>query len=434
MVLSCIIGESMNRAVFLDRDGVINEISESEFVNSISDLKLIEGAIEGIKLLNSLGLKVIVVTNTPQVARGLCTESDIKRLHEDLGELLEKEGAIINAFYYCPHHPEEYHTDIKTEFMKYRIECKCRKPNIGMIEEAAKEFSIDVKNSFLIGDRTVDIKTGENAGCRTILVKTGIGGNDKKFNVEADFTVNNILDSARLINSIIEMKTIILVGGRGERLRPLTDKLPKPMLPIKNKPLLEYLVELNRLYGINKIVMSGHYLFDKIKDYFKDGAKYGVSIEYVDDGTEPLGSGGALRNCEDTLPENFIVMSGDVFTNINLWELIKFHFKKDGMATLVVRKTDHPQDSDLIEMDDNLKAVKFYGKDSLNKIGDISNASPFVFKKGIIKFIVGGTPNLENDVVASAIKSTDVYCYFNTKYLIKDIGAPERYESLDEII
>ena len=286
----------------------------------------------------------------------------------------------------------------------------------------------------MIGDRTVDVKTGENGGCRTILVKTGIGGTDKKYDVKADFDADTVLDAARLIKSIIEMKTVILVGGRGERLGHLTDKLPKPMLPIKNKPLLEYLVELNRLYGINKIVMSGHYLFDKIKDYFKDGAKYGVSIEYVDDGTEPLGSGGALRNCEDTLPENFIVMSGDVFTNINLWDLIKFHFKKDGMVTLVVRKTDHPQDSDLIEMDDNLKAVKFYGKDSPKKVGNISNASPFVFKKGVINFIVGGASNLENDVVASAIKSTDVYCYFNTKYLIKDIGTPERYKLLNEII
>ncbi len=421
----------MNRVVFLDRDGVINEISDGEFVNNMSELKLIDGAIEGIKLLNTLGLKVIVVTNMPQVARGLCTENDVENMHKELKKVLEKEGAVIDAFYYCPHHPENHHSDIRPELMKYRIECKCRKPNVGVIEEATKEFDIDVKNSFLIGDRTVDIKTGENAGCKTILVKTGIGGGDKKFDVEPDFIVDTILDSARLIKSIVEIKTVILVGGRGERLNPLTDSIPKPMLPIKGKPLLEYLVELNKKYGIDKILMSGHYLFAKIKEYFKDGAKYGVSIEYVDDGTEPLGSGGALRNCKDKLPENFIVMSGDVFTNINLWELIKFHLKKGCMATLVVRKTDHPQDSDLIEMADNLKAVKFYGKDSPNKVGDISNASPFVFKKGIIKFIVGDTPNLENDVVASAIKSTDVYCYFNTKYLIKDIGTLERYKSVE---
>ncbi len=421
----------MNRAVFLDRDGVINKISEGQFVNSISELELIDGAIEGIKLLKSVGLKVVVVTNMPQVARGLCTESDVEKLHEELKNLLEKEGAIIDAFYYCPHHPETHHQDIKPEFMKYRIVCNCRKPNTGMIVEAANQFDIDVKNSFLIGDRTVDIKTGENAGCRTILVKTGIGGNDEKFDVSPDFTFGNILDAARLVKSILEMKTVILVGGRGERLRPLTDKLPKPMLPIKGRPLLEHLLELNKKQGIEKIVMSGHYLFGKIKDHFKGGEKYGVSIKYVDDGPKPLGSGGALRNCENLLPENFIVMSGDVFTNIDLWELVKFHFNKGGIATLVVRKTDHPQDSDLVEMDKNFKAVKFYGKNEPNKVGDISNASPFIFKKDIIKFIIGETPNLENDAVASAIKSADVYCYFNTKYLIKDIGTPERYRSLE---
>ena len=177
--------------------------------------------------------------------------------------------------------------------------------------------------------------------------------------------------------------------------------------------------------------MSGHYLFDKIKDHFKDGKEYGVSIEYVEDGSEPLGSGGALRNCENKLPENFIVMSGDVFTNINIWDIIKFHFKKGGIATLVVRKTDHPQDSDLIEMAENQKAVKFYGKNEPNKIGDTANASPFIFKKDIINFILGDTPNLENDVIETAIKSTDVYCYFNTKYLIKDIGTLERYKSVE---
>ena len=424
----------MNRAVFLDRDGVINEISGGEFVNNISELKLVEGAIEGIKLLNSLGSKVIVVTNTPQVARGLCTEVDVEKLHEELKKSLEKEGATIDAFYYCPHHPEKYHTDIKPEFMKYRIECKCRKPNTGMIEDATKIFGVDIKNSFLVGDRTVDIKTGENAGCRTILVKTGIGGSDQKYDVKADFTVSDILGAARLIKNIIEMKTVILVGGRGERLGPLTDKLPKPMLPIKGKPLLEYLVELNKQHGIDKIVMSGHYLFNKIKDHFKYGSRFGVSIEYVDDGPEPLGSGGALRNCENLLPENFIVMSGDVFTNINLWELIKFHFNKNSVATLVVRKTDHPHDSDLIELNEESGAVKFYGKNEPNKVGDIANASPFVFKKNIIKFIVGKTPNLENDVVASAIASGNVYCYFNTKYLIKDIGTLERYNSVEKLI
>lgn len=420
----------MNRAVFLDSDGVINEISEGQFIKSPAELKLFENSVEGIKLLNSLKLKVIVVTNTPQVARGLCTEKDIENIHMDLKRRLEENGAKVDAFYYCPHHPETYHKDIKPVLMKYRIKCECRKPNIGMIIRAKKDFDIDLKNSFIVGDRTIDIKTGKNAKCRTIMVNTGVAGNDKTYDVTADFVVNDIYDASLLIQNLVNVKTVILVGGRGERLRPLTDTLPKPMLSIKGKPLLQYLVGINKVSGITNIIMSGHYLFDKIKEYFEDGSKFGVKIEYVDDGNKPLGSGGALRNCSNLLPENFIVMSGDVFTNIDIWELLKFHFRKNSIATLVVRKTDHPYDSDLIELDEDFRAVKFYSKKNIKKIGDIANTSLFVFKKEIISFINGKKPNLESDVISKIIQLGNVYCYLNTKYIVKDIGTIERYNNI----
>lgn len=418
------------RAVFLDRDGVINEVSG--FVTKPEEVRLIDGAAEGIRILNSLGLKVVVVTNQPQIARGLCSEEDVERINSKIAEDLEKEGARIDAFYYCPHHPETHHKDVPEHARKYRIACRCRKPETGMMEQAAKDFGINLRHSFVVGDRTVDILSGRNAGCRTILVRTGDGGQDGKHEAEPDFISPDLRGAAGLVREIVNMKTLILVGGAGERLKPLTLETPKPMLPISGRPLLERLVELNRVHGIGNIVMAGHYLFSRITDYFGDGSRFGVNIEYVDDGEKPLGSGGAMKNCADLLPENFVVMSGDVFTNIDLWELIRFHFKQGGIATLVVRETDHPHDSDIIEMDGDSRAVRFYGKKSEHKVGNIANASPFVFQKAIMDFVNGEQPNLENDVVAKAISTGKVFCYLNTKYYIKDMGTPERYKKVEE--
>ena len=419
----------MNKAVFLDRDGVINE--EAGYITSAEQLKIIDSVPEAIQILNEEGFKVIVVTNQPQVARGLCSEEDIKNLHERLSDKLMATGAKIDAFYFCPHHPEKDHPDIPGEALRYRIHCSCRKPETFLFKKAAEDFDIDLKNSFLIGDRSVDVKAGENIGCKTFLVKTGSGGSDFKYEVKPDFIVDDLMKAAKLIRKINSLTTVILAGGKGERLRPLTNDMPKPMMLINKKPLLEHLVELNRSCGINRIIISGHYLFDKIKDYFGDGNRWGVQIEYIDDGEKPLGSGGALKKVESFLPENFIVMSGDVITNFNLWELIKLHFNENGLAAIVVRETDHPEDSDLIQIDDKNRAFNFFMKHEVNKVGNVAHVGLFIFQKNIFDF-VPQSGNLEHDVLQPAIKNSNVFCYLNKNYYIKDIGTPERYASAEE--
>ncbi|MBS3053307.1 MAG: HAD-IIIA family hydrolase [Candidatus Aenigmarchaeota archaeon] len=419
----------MSLAAFLDRDGVINEADG--FVSRPEDVRIINGAVDGIRLLNSLGMKVIVVTNQPQVARGMCTEEDVEKINGRISDDVSRAGGKIDAFYYCPHHPETHHEDIPENAKRYRKECECRKPKTGMLLQAAKDFGIDLTNSFVIGDRTVDVKSGHNAGCRTVLVKTGLAGNDKKYEAEADFVSNDLLAAAKLIKDLVSMKTLILAGGRGERLRPLTDDLPKPMIPIHGKPLIEHLIELSKKHGIENIVISGHYLFGKLMDYFGDGSRFGVKIEYVDDGAVPLGSGGAVKKCEKLLPENFVVFSGDVFTDINVWELVKFHFKKGGIATLVTRETDHPHDSDIIEIDKDHKAVNFYSKKSQHKTGNMANTGLFVLNKRLIGSIPDKS-NLENDVIAVALKSYNIYCFLSKNCYIRDIGTPERLKTVQE--
>ncbi|HID97581.1 MAG TPA: HAD family hydrolase [Thermodesulfobacteriaceae bacterium] len=158
--------KSSSRAVFIDRDGTINE--EVHYLSSLEDLSFIQGAKQGIKLLNSSGYRVIVITNQSGVARGLFPESFIDEVHDEIRKRLASQGARVDALYYCPHHPSEGSGP-------YRRECRCRKPLPGMIEQAVLDFHIDIEESFLIGDGLVDLRLALNTGLRPVLVRTGHG-------------------------------------------------------------------------------------------------------------------------------------------------------------------------------------------------------------------------------------------------------------------
>lgn len=224
------------------------------------------------------------------------------------------------------------------------------------------------------------------------------------------------------------MQSVILVGGRGERMKPLTDLLPKPMLPIKDNPVLWYQLMLLKKHGISDIIICGYYLFDTIKEYFSNGSAFGVSIKYVYE-EEPLGTGGALKNAEHEIKEDFIVLNGDVVTNLNIKELVKFHKEKKGIATLVLRETDHPEDSDIVEINNENKVVRFFFKKDKNKVGNLGNTGIFVFKKEILDHIPNEPCILEKDVIAPIITFSPIYGYVSKDY-IRDMGTFERYEKI----
>ncbi len=153
-------------AVFLDRDGTINE--EVGYVDRIGKLQLIPGAAEAIRRINESGMKAVVVTNQSGVARGYFEESFVAEIHARLREILQAEGASIDAFYFCPHHPREGRPD-------YLKVCDCRKPAPGMLLRAAAELGIAPGDSYIVGDTLGDIEAGMRAGCRAVLVRTGYG-------------------------------------------------------------------------------------------------------------------------------------------------------------------------------------------------------------------------------------------------------------------
>lgn len=161
------------KAVFLDRDGTINKYVG--FLNNIDDFELLPGVTEAIKRINSLGYLAIVVTNQPVIARGDVTVEELTAIHDKMETLLGTEGAYLDGILYCPHHP---HIGYDGEIPELKINCDCRKPKPGMLIKAAKQFNINLDQSWMVGDDENDINAGHNAGCKTALIGTEDFGQD----------------------------------------------------------------------------------------------------------------------------------------------------------------------------------------------------------------------------------------------------------------
>ena len=157
----------MNKACFFDRDGVL--IEEEHYISDPDKVRLCKYVPDAIRLMRDNGYKIIVVSNQSGIARGYFTREQLRAVEERIGTLLEKENASIDGVYYCFHHK-------KGSLTEYAIDCECRKPAPGMLLEAARDFHLDLSQSFIIGDKTSDIQAGINAGCRAqALVRTGHG-------------------------------------------------------------------------------------------------------------------------------------------------------------------------------------------------------------------------------------------------------------------
>ena len=155
------------KAIFLDRDGTINKYVG--FLRNIDDFELLPTAAEAIKQINRSGYLAIVVTNQPVIARGEVKFAELDEIHNKMETLLGKDGAYLDGIYFCPHHPD---SGFKGEVKELKFDCDCRKPKPGMLLQAAKDFNIDLEQSYMIGDGELDRGAGEAAGCRTKIIPT----------------------------------------------------------------------------------------------------------------------------------------------------------------------------------------------------------------------------------------------------------------------
>ncbi len=172
------------KAIFLDRDGTICE--DVNYLSRVEDLRLFPFAAKAIKLLNDNGFLVILVTNQSGIARGFFNEETLRKIHKKLEHELKKSGAKLDAIYFCPHKADD--------------KCFCRKPETGMLEQAARDFSIDPENSWMIGDKAIDVAAGFNAKMKTALVLTGYGKSEvDKLENKTDLITENLLETVKMI-------------------------------------------------------------------------------------------------------------------------------------------------------------------------------------------------------------------------------------------
>lgn len=150
-----------NKAFLLDRDGVI--IKNKSYLSSADEVEILPGVYDAIKKINDANYRCIVVTNQSGIARGIITLEQLHKIHDRISVLLSKQGARIDAFYYCPHHPAGKVPDFSKK-------CECRKPDIGLILQAARDYDLDLSHSILVGDNETDMQAGQKAGCKSFLL------------------------------------------------------------------------------------------------------------------------------------------------------------------------------------------------------------------------------------------------------------------------
>jgi D-glycero-D-manno-heptose 1,7-bisphosphate phosphatase len=171
--------------VFLDRDGTM--IQDVGYLDRLDQIAFYPWTVDAIRALNRAGLPVVVITNQSGIARGLFTEAFVDETHRAISEYLERGGARVDGYYYCPHHP-------RGTVDQYTRRCDCRKPGSALLDRAARDLVIDLSRSFMVGDKWLDVGAARGAGARAILVRTGLGAAQEERG-SADLTADVIVDN-----------------------------------------------------------------------------------------------------------------------------------------------------------------------------------------------------------------------------------------------
>ncbi|MGI8710895.1 MAG: sugar phosphate nucleotidyltransferase [Acidimicrobiales bacterium] len=226
------------------------------------------------------------------------------------------------------------------------------------------------------------------------------------------------------------MKAVIMAGGEGTRLRPLTSNCPKPMLPLANRPMMEHIVTLLKQHGIDEIVVTVAFLANQIRTYFGDGSEFGVRMVYATE-DQPLGTAGSVRNAMDELDERFLVISGDVLTDIDLGKILAFHEEKGALATIGLVAVENPLEFGIVITRDDGSIERFLEKPSWGEVfSDTINTGIFVLEPEVFDFIAEGRPVDFSSEVFPALLEADKPLYGSVaEGYWEDVGTLESYVS-----
>lgn len=229
------------------------------------------------------------------------------------------------------------------------------------------------------------------------------------------------------------MKAVILAAGVGTRMQKTFPLTPKSMLPVGGKPLIQDQIEYLKKFGIKDFYINLHFLPEKIKNFLGDGSRFGVKITYSLEG-KLLGTSGALNNFKNYLNETFIVLYGDIFTRVDFDKFLQFHRSKNSQVSLLIHKTDHPEDSDLVGIDDKNLIKKIYTSPRTQPIShtDFSSTAIYILKPDVLKFLPKEISDFMEDFFPLLLqKGIKITGYFSNDYS-KDMGTPTRYATVQK--
>ncbi|HOI25731.1 MAG TPA: HAD-IIIA family hydrolase [Caldisericia bacterium] len=227
------------------------------------------------------------------------------------------------------------------------------------------------------------------------------------------------------------MKTVIMAGGRGTRIAELNPNVPKPMIEICNRPVLEWQIDCLKKQNYTDIVIIIGYLGYFIKNFFEDGHHMGVSISYIEEQV-PLGTAGSLYYLKQEIQNNFLLLNGDVFFNIDLMRFFNHHHKYGGLATIFTHPNDHPSDSSIVVSDSNCCVTKWLHKDDQRGwFKNQSNAGLHFLSPKALQTLTSATKlDLDQDVLKPMILKKQLFAYSSPEY-VKDMGTPHRHKSIE---
>jgi len=191
------------------------------------------------------------------------------------------------------------------------------------------------------------------------------------------------------------MRAVLMAGGSGTRLRPLTCDLPKPMVPVMNRPIAEHIINLLKRNGVDEVIATLYYLPDIMRDYFQDGSDFGIRMTYAVEEDQPLGTAGCVKNIAELLDETFIVISGDGITDFDLQEAIRFNKSKGSKATLVLAHVPNPVEFGVVITDPENCIKRFLEKPSTSEIfSDTVNTGTYILEPEVLDYL---PPNQETE-------------------------------------
>jgi NDP-sugar pyrophosphorylase family protein len=227
-------------------------------------------------------------------------------------------------------------------------------------------------------------------------------------------------------------KVAILAGGKGTRMSAFSNT-PKVLLPLGDKPILVHQLEWLKEAGFADVILCLGFQAKQVQDALGDGGEYGLKINYQVE-TEPRGTAGAVKDLGDIAGDDLLVIYGDLFVGLDCQKLLDFHASHDGIATLVVRKTDHPEDSDLAEVseDGQINAIGRMERDGI--FSEMGCAAIWVVRRALIDRIpVSGMSDFARDIFPAAVKAGEKLMAYETSELVMDVGTPARYEKFNRL-